>query len=85
MSQLEAFIGVGQIKVYFFSGDWDDVIPYTDTIKNLERMGLQQDGLQTPWKKGTQHIGFIRSYQKKSNVKLFILKGAGHEAVAYKP
>jgi len=36
------------------------------------------DGIQTPWKIGTQHIGFIRNYQKNKNVKLFIIKGAGH-------
>lgn len=35
MQQLESLIGIGQIKVYFFSGDFDDVIPFTDTVKNL--------------------------------------------------
>jgi len=32
-----------------------------------------------------QHIGFKRSFKNKKNVKFFIIKGAGHEAVAYKP
>ena len=50
MSQLQALIGIGQIKVYFFSGDWDDVIPFTDTIKNIDRIGLKPDGIQTAWK-----------------------------------
>ncbi len=85
MQQLQALIGIGQIKVYFFSGDFDDVIPFTDTVKNIERMGLQPDGIQTPLKLGVQHAGFIRSYKNKKNVKFFIIKGAGHEAVAYQP
>jgi hypothetical protein len=51
----------------------------------LERIGLQPDGIQAPWKIGTQHVGFLRSYKGKKNVKFFIVKGAGHEAVAYKP
>ncbi len=71
-------IGLNQIKVYLFSGDWDDVVPFTDTLKNIERMGLQQDGPQTPWKIGTQHIGFIRNYKNRKNFKFFIIKGAGH-------
>ena len=85
LQQLEALIGIGQIKVYFFSGDFDDVIPFTDTAKNLERMGLKPDGMQAPLKIRDQHVGFVRSYQNKKNVKFFIIKGAGHEAVAYKP
>jgi hypothetical protein len=83
MSALQSLIGIGQIKIYFFSGDWDDVIPFTDTVKNINRLGLIQDDLQVPWKFGTQHVGFIRTYNKR--IKYFIVKGAGHEAVAYKP
>lgn len=48
-------------------------------------MGLQPDGVQEPIKIGTQHGGFIRSYKNKKNVKFYIIKGAGHEAMAYKP
>lgn len=61
------------------------MIPFIDTQKNLERMGLQSDGNQTPMKIDVQHVGFVRSYKDKKNVKFFIIKGAGHEAVAYKP
>jgi hypothetical protein len=41
--------------------------------------------MQTPLKIREQHVGFVRSYQNKKNVKFFIVKGAGHEAVAYQP
>lgn len=26
------------IRVWLFNGDWDDVVPYRDTEKNLEAM-----------------------------------------------
>lgn len=29
------------IKVWLFNGDWDDVVPYPDTLKNLAK--LRQD------------------------------------------
>jgi len=32
------------IKIYLFNGDWDDVVPFTDTYKNLERLGLKVQG-----------------------------------------
>lgn len=76
MAALQSLIGIGKLKVYFFSGDWDDVCPFTDTLKNINRMGLVQDGPQIPWKIGTKHIGFIKNYNKK--VKFFLVKGAGH-------
>jgi hypothetical protein len=76
MTALESLIGSNQIKIYFFSGDWDDVIPFTDTLKNINRLGLKQEGSQIPWKIGTQHIGFIRTYNAR--YKFYIIKGAGH-------
>jgi hypothetical protein len=33
-----------KIKIYLFNGDWDDVVPFTDTYKNLERLGLKVQG-----------------------------------------
>ena len=73
------------LKIYLFSGDWDDVIPFTDTLKNIDRIGLKQDGPQIPMKINSQHVGFQRNYVNKPNFKFFIIKGAGHESVAYKP
>jgi len=37
------------IKVYIFSGDWDDVVPFTDTYKNFNKMGLRLQGNTIPW------------------------------------
>jgi hypothetical protein len=25
----------GGIKIYLFNGDWDDVVPFGDTVKNI--------------------------------------------------
>ena len=26
--------------IFLYNGDWDDVVPYGDTIKNLEKLNL---------------------------------------------
>jgi hypothetical protein len=64
-----------------FSGDWDDVIPFTDTLKNLNKMGFKQAAASTPWKIGDQHVGFIKQFN--NNLRMFIVKGAGHEVPMY--
>jgi len=30
-------------KIVVYSGDWDSVVPYVDTIKNLKRLNLQEN------------------------------------------
>ncbi len=37
------------IKVWLFSGDWDDVVPYRDTEKNLEILKIAKVGEWDPW------------------------------------
>mgnify|MGYP003418161710 CR=1 len=32
------------IKVWLFSGDWDDVVPFTDTEKNVEKLQRNKVG-----------------------------------------
>ena len=31
---------VGKYNIVLFSGDWDDVVPYRDTQKNIERLEI---------------------------------------------
>lgn len=69
------------LKVFIFSGDWDDVVPFTDTIRNMYKMGLKMQGTPVPWKIKDQHVGFIRNYSY--GLKLYIVKGAGHEVPLY--
>jgi hypothetical protein len=28
-------------RIVLYSGDWDDVVPYTDTLKNLAQLNLK--------------------------------------------
>jgi len=76
-----ALIQAGDTRVYMFSGDWDDVIPFTDTLKNLNKMGFKQTAASTAWKIGDQHVGFIKQFN--NNLRMFIVKGAGHEVPMY--
>ena len=33
------------IHMVLYNGDWDGVVPYVDTIKNLEKLGVQESYL----------------------------------------
>ena len=33
-----------QVKVWLFSGDWDDVVPFTDTEKNVDKLNRKRIG-----------------------------------------
>ena len=80
MNQLPYILQKG-LKVYIYTGDWDSVVPFTDTYKNLLRLNLRlQDDLK-PWLINDQHVGFIRNYSY--NVTVYQIKGAGHEAPLY--
>lgn len=48
------------LAIYLYSGDWDDTVPYTNTMMNLERLGMRQNGSMTPIldDKKEQHLGF---------------------------
>ena len=63
-------------KIVVYSGDWDSVVPYIDTIKNLKRLNLEESPTYTPWFTDGQHSGFTQSY---SGVQYVLVKGAGHQ------
>jgi len=64
------------------SGDWDDVVPFSDTYKNLNKMGLRPLGNAIPWLiDDIDHAGFIKNYSY--GLVLFLVKGAGHEVPLY--
>ena len=44
------------------SGDWDDVVPFTDTKKNVERFFFKKTGWWTSWNVLDQHAGFYQNY-----------------------
>jgi serine carboxypeptidase-like clade 2 len=63
------------IKVWLYSGDWDDVVPYTDTVYNLNLLRRKKIGNQEPWFVGEKNAGF---YQLYDSLTLITFKGAGH-------
>lgn len=80
MAEMSSLLQKG-IKVYLFSGDWDDVVPFTDTFKNLGRLGLKVQGTQTPFMVGGQHAGFKKRYSQ--GLIFYLIKGAAHEVPLY--
>lgn len=40
----QIFLNKG-IKVWMFSGDWDDVVPYPDTVHNLKLLKRKKVGV----------------------------------------
>jgi serine carboxypeptidase-like clade 2 len=70
----------GDIKVWMFNGDWDDVVPFRDTLKNLEKLGLKPSGDYKAWTVDGQHAGFYREYP---GMMFYLVKGAGHEVPQY--
>ena len=64
------------IHIILYNGDWDSVVPYTDTRKNLEKLNLDGSYLYTPIIEDDQHVGFSQIY---SGLNFVIIKGASHQ------
>jgi serine carboxypeptidase-like clade 2 len=71
------------VKVWLFSGDWDDVVPYPDTEKNVKNFNKAKTGAWTPWNVGEHHAGFYQMYGDKLTV--ITVKGASHMVPSTKP
>lgn len=69
------------VKVFLYSGDWDDAVPFTDNYKSLYKMGVKLVGNVQPWNVSNQHAGFIKTYTY--GLKFYLVKGAGHEVPMY--
>jgi len=65
-----------------FNGDWDDVVPYPDTEKNLELLKRKKTGELEPWFIGEHHAGF---YQVYDSLNVITVKGASHMVPQTKP
>jgi hypothetical protein len=77
----EIFLNKG-IRVLLFSGDWDDVVPYRDTEKNLELLRVEKVGAWDAWFTGESHAGFYQVYE---HLTLATVKGASHMVPQTKP
>jgi len=65
----------GAIRIWLYSGDWDDVVPFTDTEKNVYKLNRPKQGDWTPWNVGDQHAGFYQTYDRLTTI---TVKAAGH-------
>ena len=84
MAEMAKIIVETNITVYLYSGDWDDTIPFTYSLDNIERLLMKEDGELEPWKVGIQHAGFKRKYRYgERKMKFWTVKGAGHEVPIY--
>lgn len=70
----------------FYSGDWDNLVPFKSTISNIERLGMRQLGSVQYWiDDKNQHLGFKRTYvQGQKQIKFWVIKGAGHTVPTWK-
>lgn len=75
----------GGVKLWLFNGDWDDVVPYPDTEKNLVNMGRTKAGNWEPWFVGEHHAGFYQAYLGKDKLQVVTVKGASHMVPQTKP
>lgn len=67
------------IRIHFYSGDFDDVVPISYTLKSIEKLGMRPAGDIRQWiDKSGQHLGFKRTFvQSQREIKFWIIKGAG--------
>ena len=73
-------INAGKYTIILHNGDWDDVVPYIDTLKNFKILDLEPQGEYTPWIVNGQHAGFYREYP---GLVFYRVKKAGHEVPMY--
>lgn len=68
---------INRTQIILYSGNWDVVVPYVDTIKNIEQsLRLRKSYVFHPWFVGNQHAGFSQLY---SGLLFLTVKGASHQ------
>ena len=71
-----------RVRVWLYSGDSDDVVPFTDTLKNIPKINGIPTGEWTSWMVGENHAGFYEHY---NGFMVATVKGAGHMVPQNKP
>jgi len=62
-------------QIVLYNGDWDDVVPYHDTVKAIKELYLYDSYIYHPWFTNKQHSGFIQIY---NGIIFMTVKGASH-------
>lgn len=76
MAEYNRILNNKGVKVWLFSGDWDDVVPFTDTEKNVDALRRNKVGAWNSWNVKDQHAGFFQLYD--NNFTIITVKGASH-------
>lgn len=85
MFELPRVVSETNIRVYLFNGDIDSVVPFTDTLQNLEKLTFKQSGGSRSWKIAEQNVGMKKTFTYgDKTLKFWTVKGAGHEVPQYK-
>ena len=83
MNEYRRIFFTKSLRVWLFSGDADDVVPFTDTKKNVDLLNQVKSGWWTAWNTGDQHAGFYQNYV--NNFTVLTVKGAGHMVPQTRP
>lgn len=67
---------VSRTQIVLYNGNWDKVVPYLDTVKNIKALNLEEAYIYHPWFAGDQHAGFSQLY---SGLLFLTVKGASHQ------
>ena len=64
------------LSIYLYNGDWDSVVPFRDTIKNIYGLKLSESKPYSSIFLDDQHIGFNQYYD---GIHFMLVKGASHQ------
>lgn len=67
---------LNSIQLVLYNGDWDGVVPFVDTLKNLDNLKVSNPSLFSPIIYKDQHIGFNTVL---SGLNFVLVKGASHQ------
>jgi carboxypeptidase C (cathepsin A) len=70
------------LRVWFYSGDTDGAVPFTGSIKWIQKLGLNITEEYRSWTTDGQTAGFVQTYGK--NFKYVTVKGTGHMVPQWK-
>ena len=83
MQEYRSLLTVGSIRIWLYNGDFDDVVPFVDTEKNVEKLYRFKSGEWSSWNVKDQHAGFYQVYDQ--NLTVITVKAAGHMVPSNQP
>lgn len=66
---------ISDYHLILFNGDWDSVVPFSNTMRNIEKLRLQPTDTYKPFFVNDQHAGWTQIY---GGLIFYRIKGASH-------